>query len=78
MVRVIIVGTVMGLFLLILGCSRKSVEKSVASPDGQLNVCFNLEKGYATYAISKGTKEVIKRSGLGFQFKNSEALKGNL
>ena len=48
------------------------------SPNGKLQVSFVLQKGKATYSLTRNGKEVIAPSSLGFTFKNMPELKGNL
>ncbi|TCN63071.1 glycoside hydrolase family 97 protein [Acetobacteroides hydrogenigenes] len=48
------------------------------SPNGRVQVSFVLQKGTATYSLTRNGKEVIAPSSLGFTFRNMPEMKGNL
>lgn len=59
-------------------CSKNTKQVSVNSPDN--NICFKLlnEKGNLFYEVYSDNNCIIKKSGLGFEFKNRTPLHDNL
>lgn len=65
------------IMLFFAACKSNPTQLSVESPNKILNVSFLIEKGEAFYYVMKGDKKVIKKSRLGFKFKEKPALNGN-
>ena len=59
----------------LISCQNEVVEKSVSSPNSELNVEFNInESGQPQYTVSFNGKIVVKPSLLGFDVKDQKAL----
>jgi hypothetical protein len=64
--------------IILVSCENEVVEKSVSSPNSELNVEFNLnESGQPLYEVSFNGKIVVNPSLLGFDVKNQEGLSKN-
>ncbi|AUC14903.1 alpha-glucosidase [Tenacibaculum sp. SZ-18] len=66
-------------FLIVfISCQKAVTDKSVTSPNSELNLEFNLNKsGQPEYTVSFNGKIIIKPSSLGFDLKDQEALNNN-
>lgn len=62
-------------FLIISSCAQENWETSISSPDGNNTISFYLtEDGSPTYQVTRGSEMIIDTSGMGFEFKNQNAL----
>ncbi|MCH2032918.1 MAG: glycoside hydrolase family 97 protein [Tenacibaculum sp.] len=62
----------------LISCQNEFVEKSVSSPNSELNVEFNInESGQPQYTVSFNGKIVVKPSLLGFDVNDQKALDKN-
>ena len=68
------------MLILVSACGKmnSSVDKWIASPDGNTEVLFHLtEEGRPTYKVMFGDDKIIDESFLGFTLKDGKALKDN-
>ncbi len=64
-------------FLFLVGCAAPK-ETKVSSPDGEITIEFNVEKGIPFYSVSKNGKTVISKSKLGFEFAKANSIQDKL
>ncbi|HSR67240.1 MAG TPA: glycoside hydrolase family 97 protein [Acidobacteriota bacterium] len=62
----------------VAGCSQTPATLQVASPDGSIEVSFELAEGTPFYRIDRGGQAVLENSRLGFAFRDQEPLDGGL
>ena len=64
--------------ILMISCQEKSFELSTQSPNGKINIDFNLDdQGKPYYLVTYDNKTVIDTSFMSFDFKDLPALKDN-
>ena len=63
--------------LLFLGITFFSYSQELKSPNGDFKFVFELENGVPTYELFLGEQHIIKKSKLGFELKDQEALLEN-
>ena len=71
--------TLLFLIATLISCTKDPVKLSVASPNGTNSIDFQLsDDGTPFYLVNHNNKIVIDSSSMSFDFKNQEALNGNL
>lgn len=62
----------MALFLFLINCGNPGTDHILTSPDDSIKVIFFLDEGIPHYAVKKGNIEVISKSKMGFEIKDSD------
>ncbi|NQU88696.1 MAG: glycoside hydrolase family 97 N-terminal domain-containing protein, partial [Mariniphaga sp.] len=69
---------ILGLIILFfIGCSEKSSETTISSPEDSNTIHFELIDGIPFYSIIHGDKTIINQSKLGFIFKDDDTMNSN-
>ncbi len=66
-------------FLVLISCqpSRQIIKTSIASPDGKIELTFQLSNGVPHYQINRENRLIVKPSKMGFVLKDAPPLNAN-